>query len=297
MPPLKIFITGGSGLLGQYLNRELAKHAEILSLYNSHIGNTSNFGGVKVDIRNTEELKSIFDSFRPGITIHLAAVSNPVIRGAEYDKQVYDINVRATENIARLCDKYNSRLIYTSTDLVYAGYRGSMLKEDAKLIPVSLYAETKLMGEQKIIETFENYIILRTALLIGFGLNHSSSHFDSLFNNLKSGRESKLFTDQFRTPLSLQEAARIISELAVKDISGQIVNFGGLTRVSRFDVGEILCRLLKCSPALLIPAKMSDLPNYPAVADVSMDTSKLKDFGIFQKQLEVSISEIIAERE
>ncbi|MCK7523235.1 MAG: sugar nucleotide-binding protein [Ignavibacteriales bacterium] len=52
--------------------------------------------------------------------------------------------------MAELCEKFNSKLIYTSTDLVYAGYRGSMLKEDAKLIPVSLYAETKLMGEIKI---------------------------------------------------------------------------------------------------------------------------------------------------
>jgi dTDP-4-dehydrorhamnose reductase len=38
--------------------------------------------------------------------------------------------------------KVYATLIYTSTDVVYAGYRGSMLKEDAKLIPISLYAET-----------------------------------------------------------------------------------------------------------------------------------------------------------
>ncbi len=42
-----------------------------------------------------------------------------------------------------------------------------MLKESAKLIPVSLYAETKLMGEMKVMETLENYLILRTALLYG----------------------------------------------------------------------------------------------------------------------------------
>lgn len=98
----------------------------------------------------------------------------------------------ATENIAQLCDKFRSKLIYTSTDLVYAGYRGSMLKEDAKLNPVSLYAETKLMGEIKIQETFDNYLILRTALLFGLGLNHSKNHFHQMFMDLKQGKRVKL---------------------------------------------------------------------------------------------------------
>lgn len=71
-------------------------------------------------------------------------------------------------------------MIYISTDLVYAGYRGSFLKEDAKLIPASLYAETKLVGEMKVKESTDNYLILRTALLYGFGLNHSKCHFQNM---------------------------------------------------------------------------------------------------------------------
>lgn len=296
MPPLKVLITGGSGLLGQYLNRELSRKVHILTLYNTHTGNATSYSSAKTDIRDYNSLKKIFDSFRPDVTVHTAAVSNPAVKGAEFDKPVYDINVKGTEQIARLCEVYKCRLIYTSTDLVYAGYRGSMLSEDAKLIPISLYAETKLMGEQKIIRTFDNFIILRTALLIGFGMNHSASHFDALYRKLKEGKPSGLFTDQFRTPLSLPEAARIIGELVYADISGEIVNFGGPERVSRYEIGQMLCALTKSDPALLIQSKMSDLPNYPAVADVSMATSKLNSFGIFQKPLEHSIKEMLKER-
>ncbi len=35
----KFLLTGGSGLLGQYLNIEAAKENEILSVYNKNIGN------------------------------------------------------------------------------------------------------------------------------------------------------------------------------------------------------------------------------------------------------------------
>src|SRR5690606_41498157 len=112
------------------------------------------------------------------------------------------------------------------TDLVYAGYRGSMLTEDAKLIPVSIYAETKLMGEIKIQETCDNFVILRAALLFGFGLNHSVNHFHKMYQDLADGKPVKLFTDQFRTPISLIEAAKVISELIQLDVKSEIINLG-----------------------------------------------------------------------
>ena len=147
--------------------------------------------------------------------------------------------------------KIIQRLIYTSTDLVYAGYRGSMLNEDAKLIPVSLYAETKLMGEVKIQQTFDNYLILRVALLFGFGLNHSKNHFEEMFENLKNKKRIKLFYDQFRTPVSLNEITKVIDKLSKMDIKHEIINTGGKERVSRVELGELLCKVAGFDKSLI----------------------------------------------
>ena len=220
----KILITGGSGVLGQYLNIEAAKENEILTLYNNNVGNCDEFKSIKADIINFNLMKEIFYSFKPNVVIHTAAVTNPILLPGQYPKDVFNINVTATKNIAELCKQFNAKLIYISTDLVYAGYRGSMLKEDAKLIPVSLYAETKLMGEMKVKETLENYLILRTALLYGFGLNHSRCHFHKMNEELKNGKPIKLFVDQFRTPISLQETVQIITKIAQMDIMNEIIN-------------------------------------------------------------------------
>ena len=149
--------------------------------------------------------------------------------------------LRQQKILQLLCESFHSKLIYISTDLVYAGYRGSFLKEDAKLIPASLYAETKLVGESKVKEFTDNYLILRTALLYGFGLNHSQCHFHFIYNELKNNKPVKLFTDQFRTPISLIDASRIIADLAEMDIKEEIINLGGLERVSRYELGEMLC--------------------------------------------------------
>lgn len=292
---MKILITGGSGLLGQYLNLTLSEKHDLLTLYNTHSGNCNDFNSRQIDLTNSTYLTEIINDFKPGLVIHAAAVSTPAQIKKLTAKYVYDINVNATQKIAGLCEKNNARMFYLSTDLVYAGYRGSMLKEDAKLIPVSLYAETKLMGEIKIQQTTGNFIILRTALLYGFGLNHSRCHFHFMYNELKKGKPVKLFTDQFRTPLSLKEAARIISRLTDLDINNEIINFGGKERVSRFELGERLCEAAKFDKSLLIPIKMKDKPEVPGVEDVSLNTDKLRSFGINQLSIEESISEIISE--
>ncbi|HSL87693.1 MAG TPA: SDR family oxidoreductase [Ignavibacteriaceae bacterium] len=290
---MKIFITGGSGLFGQYLNIELSKKNEILTQYNSNIGNCDKFENVKLDLENTVGLENIFSDFNPEVVIHTAAISDPTKAQKMDPKTVYAINVLATEKIAQLCEKYKAKMFYTSTDLVYAGYRGSMLKEDAKLIPVSLYAETKLMGEVKVQQTFNNYIILRTALLYGFGLNHSKCHFDFMYNNLMKGEKVKLFTDQFRTPLSLLEAARMMSELLTKDIRTEIINFGGNERVSRYEFGESLCDAAGFDKNLLVKITMDDVPNLPKVEDVSMSNENCKPFKVEARSISESIKKIL----
>lgn len=290
---MKIFITGGSGLLGQYLNKTLSIKHNILTQYYEHLGNCGEFNSIHVSINDYNKIKMIFCEFQPDVVIHTAAVSNAEKADKLPSNVVYDINVNATKKIAELCNEYGAKLIYLSTDLVYAGYRGSLLNENAKLIPISFYAETKLMGEVKIQETFDNYIILRQALLVGFGLNHSRNFFHKMYEDLKSNKQLKLFTDQFRSPLELNEAARMISELIEKDIKGEIINFGGDERLSRYDLGEILCEEGNFDKNLLIKTTM-DEENYPyKVYDVSMNINKLKSYEILPISVRESIRKIL----
>ncbi|MCH7974855.1 MAG: sugar nucleotide-binding protein, partial [Bacteroidetes bacterium] len=184
------------------------------------------------------------------------------------------------------------KLIYISTDLVYAGYRGSMLDENSKLIPASLYAETKLMAEVKIKEAFDNFIILRQTLLFGLSKYNSNNHFQFMFESLKKGNEIKVFTDQFRTPISVLESARVIKELVKKNIKNEIINLGGEERVSRAELAELLCEIAEFDKNLLNKINMSDIPDCVGVKDVSLNTDKLTSLGIKIKSLENSVREV-----
>ena len=168
-----------------------------------------------------------------------------------------------------------------------------MLTEESKLIPVSLYAETKLMGEIKIRENSENYLILRVALLYGFGLNHSGNHFHGMYKNFKNNKKVKLFYDQYRSPISLKEISRVINHLCRIDVKNEIINTGGKERVSRLELGEILCDQAGFDKSLIDKVSMNEIKDIPMVADVSMNTQKLQSYGIKLKNIEESVLEVL----
>jgi dTDP-4-dehydrorhamnose reductase len=290
---MKILITGGSGLLGQFLNIRLSERHNVLTTYHNNSGNCKQFNSVKLNLVNPEEIKNIFDTFLPDTVIHTAAYSRPEICDTLSREEVFNVNVKSTEQISKLCKNFNSLLVFTSTDLVYDGNTGSMLKEDAKLNPVSLYAKSKLEAEESIQNIFDNYIILRTSLLYGIGQNDSVNNFHKMCNNFKLGKPVKLFYDQFRTPLSLIDASRIIEKILNLRIRVEIINFGGKQRVSRVELGEILCEAAGFNKSLIEEISMDDVPGLQKVPDVSLNTDKLRSYGIEQKSIEESIYEIL----
>ena len=292
----RILITGGSGLLGQYINLTAVNKFAIHTTYKNNIGNCKKFHNSKLDILKEVELKKIFEEFQPNTVIHLAAITNPVPIEKQTTKDYFDTNVTATKNVATLCSKFNSKLIYISTDLVYAGYRGSFLKEDGKLIPVSLYAETKLVGESKVKDFSSDYLILRVALLYGFGLNHARCHFHFTFNQLRNNKPIKLFIDQYRSPISLIDVSEIITNLIDMDITNETINIGGTERISRFELGEMLCSIAGFDKTLLQKITMDDIPDFPKVEDVSLNIDKLISKGLKPRTIEDNFRELVANK-
>ena len=129
--------------------------------------------------------------------------------------------------------------------------------------------------------------------MFGFGLYGATCFFQQMYDKLKAGETVKVFYDQFRSPLSVIEAARIIGLICESDISGEIINFGGSVRLSRYELAEMLCKTAGFDETLLDKISMYDIPNLPHVADVSMNIEKLQSYGITLKSTEEAIREII----
>jgi dTDP-4-dehydrorhamnose reductase len=264
---MRIFITGGSGLMGSK-TAEIAL-AEGHEVFCGFAHGEPEFGKpVKFDLVDDKGISDLVDKLKPEVVIHSAALTD-VDRCEREKGTAYRMNVEGTRALAQAADKVGSFLVYISTDYVFDGKRGRY-REDDQTDPVNYYGYTKLLGEQ-----FCRGCIARTCVIYGSRPASGKINFALwLINSLKSGQKVRVVTDQFITPTLNINLARMVLEVADKRLGG-VYHLAGATRISRYDFALELAREFDLDRSLILASRMEDLKwTAKRPMDSSLDTSK-----------------------
>ncbi len=142
----KIGITGGTGLLGKLLVKELKKKKIGYSLFKKDIVNKKS---VINWVSKNNNIEYIF---------HFAAYSTA--NNSNQNKlKAFKINVKGTENLLKAIKLKKKKIIifFSSSSHVY-NYSNKPIKENFRLNPKNYYAKTKVMAENKIIKSDNKYL-------------------------------------------------------------------------------------------------------------------------------------------
>ncbi len=269
---LKIFITGGSGLLGSKLAEiALERGYDVYSGYNSH---SPDFGKhVKIDLYNPESVLKAIKEIKPEAIVHTAALTD--VDKCEINKRLaYKINADGTMFIAKISRMLESFLVYVSTDYVFDGSRGMYREEDATN-PINYYGYTKLLGEKYT----NDFCIVRPCVIYGARPASGKVNFALwLINKLENGEKVKIITDQYITPTLNTNLAKMILELLEREIKG-VFHLAGATRVSRFEFAKEIARVFGLDESLIVPSSMAEIKWIAKrPRDSSLDTSKASKY-------------------
>jgi nucleoside-diphosphate-sugar epimerase len=176
---MNILITGGAGYLGGALTDVLqASHYSVrvydLLLYEESYRKDVSFAFG--DVRDHRSLQPHLEW--ADVVVWLAAiVGDPAC--ALNERLTMDVNVRALERAAQ---SFGGRIICMSSCSVYGASDG-VLSEDSPLNPLSLYAKTKIWGEE-ILARHQNALQFRLGTLYGVGDTYARVRFDLVVNTL-----------------------------------------------------------------------------------------------------------------
>jgi dTDP-4-dehydrorhamnose reductase len=145
-----IVVTGGSGRFGKILKLANNQNKIFFPLKK------------ELDILNEKKISNYLLKIKPDILIHLAGLSRPMKEHYKNINKSINLNIIGTANITKVCNKYNIKLIYFSTNYVYPGVKGNYSEKDA-LLPVNNYAWSKLGGEA-CVQLYKNSLILRVCM-------------------------------------------------------------------------------------------------------------------------------------
>ena len=220
-----ILVTGANGQLGnemrivtkgskdKYIFTDVCdEHPESIEMLHKLAGEDIDTSTTKLDITNLDDIRKMVKENDVKVIVNCAAWTN--VDGAE-DLEKYDLvellNASAPKNLAIAMKEVNGLIIHISTDYVFGGDPyNTPCKEDQKGAPTGVYGLTKLHGEQGIITTNCNYVILRTAWLYSeFGKNFVKT----MLNLTATKLQLKVVFDQVGTPTYAYDLAAAIFDI------------------------------------------------------------------------------------
>jgi dTDP-4-dehydrorhamnose reductase len=260
---MRILLTGAGGQLGPYVIDAVSRAGCTLIAWR---------GREEVDLIDADAVRRAYERAAPEVVIHAAAMSRPALAFAE-PEAARAVNVDAARQLVELTDAAGARLIYVSTDMVFDG-ESAPYRESDPAEPRSVYGRTKLAAENEVLDVAANMVV-RVSLLYGPSRRSvSKTLFDQQVAALRAGQGVRLFDDEWRTPLALDDAAAGLVAAALSDARG-LYHLGGPERLSRFEMGQQLAELLGAdSSCLQRCSRLSIQSDEPRPRDLSLDSAR-----------------------
>ena len=205
---MNILVTGANGQLGNEI-RKISAHSPHSYVF-TDVNQVEGYETEYLDITDIEAVCRMVADKGIDAVVNCAAYTN--VDAAETNEELAErLNAEAPGNLAKAMKEVGGLLVHISTDYVFGDDPyNTPCREDQKGTPTGVYGLTKLHGEEKVIASGCDYVIIRTAWLYSeFGKN-----FCRTMMNLTAVKPSlNVVFDQVGTPtyaLDLAEAIQVI---------------------------------------------------------------------------------------
>ncbi|WP_047414316.1 dTDP-4-dehydrorhamnose reductase [Cellulophaga sp. Hel_I_12] len=280
----KILVTGANGQLGQCI-KELSVS---LDPDNTYLFKSSK----DLDITNYQQVLAAFTLENFDFCINCAAYTN--VDKAESDTQnAVNVNSTGAQNLATACNQTNTTLLHISTDFVFDGTKNSPYIETDKTAALSVYGNTKNVGETEIIKKAPKSYIIRTSWLYSeYGHN-----FMKTMIRFGSEKDSlSVINDQTGTPTYAKDLAEVLIKIIQnKPIPYGIYHYSNEGTATWFDFAKAIFEITKstiqlhpiATEAYPLPAKR---PKYSVLNSSKIKTALQLEIPAWRDSLKKAIN-------
>lgn len=183
---MKILVTGSNGQLGNEMRRVATEACSEHEFIFTDVA--------ELDI--TDAAAVLEAAKGVGAIVNCAAYTN--VDAAEDNEPIaHLINATAAANLAAAAKEEGALLVHVSTDYVFGGDGNTPRTEDMPTNPLGVYGQTKLAGEQTIIDSDCRHIILRTAWLYSI---HGKNFVKTMLSLMENRPNLNVVFDQVGSP-------------------------------------------------------------------------------------------------
>lgn len=258
---MRVLVTGGAGYVGGWLVDAAREAGHEVRVYDALLYEDLYLKDVDFafgDVSDIENLQPHLDW--ADTVVYLAGfVGDPLC--ALNPAQTRRVNVDAIQLLAQ---SFEGQIIFPSTCSVY-GAQLDELNESSQVLPLSLYAETKLIAERILLRRTAPTQIFRLGTLFGLSDRHSRIRLDLVLNTLTvraviDGRMSVFGGHQFRPLLHVRDVASAMVPCIGSDRSG-LYNLHA-ENLSILELAERIQAVVTSAEIETTESEFQDLRNY-----------------------------------
>ncbi len=302
----RVLVTGAAGFVGRHLIRELDAHGH--ETVATDASPAPDLPGCRaVDLRDREALRALVSDTRPDACIHLGAISF-VPDGDRDPGLMLAVNIAGTVNLAEAIriGAPACRLLFVSSSQVYGPVTSLRaanvpIRENAPLLPLSLYAISKAAAESAIAAYGSAHDL---DVLIARPANHTGPGQSDKFVAISFARQMIEAKTHGRSEVRVGNLDSIRDFTDVRDVvsayrliieRGQGGHAYNITTNARVRIGallETLRQIVGVSPAITV-----DPERYrPGDASLKLDISRLREHTAWTPAftLEQTLADIVA---
>jgi dTDP-4-dehydrorhamnose reductase len=251
---MKILVTGASGLLGLNLCLGIGDSHRAIGLDRGKLRGTP-FALVQADLNDPKIASRLIDSVKPDAVIHTAANAN--IDSCESDPEgARYLNGEIPGILAEAAAKASIRFLHISTDAVFDGTKDGTYTEEDAPNPLSVYARTKLLGEQNALSANPAASVARVNFF-GWSLSGKRSLSEFFYNNLSTSQPCNGFTDVYFCPMFVGDLAETLVRMLDKGLSG-LYHVVGSEALSKYEFGRRIAYQFRFDEGLIRPISVEE---------------------------------------
>jgi dTDP-4-dehydrorhamnose reductase len=194
-----ILLLGADGQLGGYLRSTLAPLGRVVAVTRRGAGSD-----IACDLTDRSAVRELLLAERPSLVVNAAAYT--AVDAAEHDIEAAQaMNATLPGLLGEIGRTLGAGIIHYSTDYVFAGDARHAYREADVTVPVNVYGQTKLEGEQSLAASGADHLILRTAWVYSL---HGRNFLTTMLRLARERGELSVVADQHGSPTSALLLAR-----------------------------------------------------------------------------------------
>jgi dTDP-4-dehydrorhamnose reductase len=207
---MRIVILGAGGRLGAALMRQYRREFDAIGLNHALL-----------DLAKPTQIHDRVGALEFDVLINCAAMTNVDLCESRQN-EAFAINADAPKLLAELCRAKKAKLIHFSTDYVFDGQKRKPYVETDVAKPISVYGESKLRGEEFVIQADGGHVVVRVSWVFG---PDRPSFIDAMIKRAQTDEKVDAIADKFSTPTYASDIATMLTQFFDVDVPDGRLHF------------------------------------------------------------------------